>query len=162
MRKLLKTWVAVISLMIASVGFAAQQDKNIVELAVSTNDLSTLAAAVQEAGLMEALSGTGPFTVFAPTNEAFAKLPPGTLEKLLKNKEALVKVLTYHVVPGSIKSGDIRSGEVMTLEGQKVIVAKNGQQVKINDAQVIQADVVAKNGVVHVIDTVLIPTDLQV
>jgi uncharacterized surface protein with fasciclin (FAS1) repeats len=162
MRKLLQGWIAVVLFAaMTSIGVAAQQDKNIVELAVATDDLSTLATAVQEAGLVEALSGSGPFTVFAPTNEAFAKLPPGTLEKLLKNKEALVKVLTYHVVPGAVTVEDVSTGKVQTLAGQEAMVVKNGSQVKINDAQVIQADVMAKNGVVHVIDTVLIPADVK-
>ncbi|MFH2051070.1 MAG: fasciclin domain-containing protein [bacterium] len=121
---------------------------------------TTLVAAVKAAGLEEALAGDGPFTVFAPTDEAFAKLPEGTVEGLLANPEALKKVLLYHVVSGSVMAADVVKLEgAETLNGARVAIdARDG--VKINDSNVIKADVRAANGVVHVIDTVLIPEDL--
>jgi uncharacterized surface protein with fasciclin (FAS1) repeats len=137
--------------------------KNIVELAVSTDILSTLVAAVKAGGLVETLNGDGPFTVFAPTNAAFEKLPAGVLEKLLKpeNKAALQKVLTYHVIPAQVKSTDLSDGQMATtVEGNKIEVSLDGQKVMINNAQVVKADIMATNGVVHVIDTVILPPDL--
>lgn len=138
-----------------------KKDKSdIVGLAAGTADLSTLVAAVKAAGLVETLQGEGPFTVFAPTNEAFAALPEGTLESLLKpeNKDQLVKILTYHVVPGKVKSTDLKDGmKVNTVEGEKVKIAISDAVVKVNDAKVISADVMASNGVVHVIDKVILP-----
>jgi uncharacterized surface protein with fasciclin (FAS1) repeats len=121
---------------------------------------NTLTAAVEAAGLAEVLDGDGPFTVFAPTDEAFAKLPEGTVESLLKNPEALKKVLMYHVVAGNVTSDQVVKLEsAETLEGQKVAInAEDG--VMINNANVIKADIGASNGVVHVIDTVLIPENL--
>lgn len=120
----------------------------------------TLAAAVKAAGLDEALSNDGPFTVFAPTDEAFAKLPEGTLEHLLANPEQLKQVLLYHVASGTVASSDVvKLDSAETLNGQKVAIdAKNG--VKINGATVVTADVMAHNGVIHVIDTVLIPENI--
>ncbi len=139
------------------------QDKNIVELAVGTESLSTLVAAVKAGGLVETLSGKGPFTVFAPTNEAFAALPEGTLDMLLKpeNKDKLVAVLTYHVVSGTVKSTDLKNGmSAKTVQGEKIKVdLSNG--VKINQANVISADIMASNGVVHVIDQVILPPSMQ-
>jgi uncharacterized surface protein with fasciclin (FAS1) repeats len=138
-----------------------KKDKSdIVDLAVATDALSTLVSAVKAGGLVETLKGEGPFTVFAPTNEAFAALPDGTLESLLKpeNKDMLVKILTYHVVAGKVKSTDLQDGMIaQTVEGSdvKVMVSKKG--VKINDANVTSADIMASNGVVHVIDKVIMP-----
>ncbi|MBE0565174.1 MAG: fasciclin domain-containing protein [Krumholzibacteria bacterium] len=121
---------------------------------------TTLVAAVKAAGLVEALSAKGPFTVFAPTEEAFAKLPEGTVEALLANPEQLKKVLLYHVVAGSVMAKDVvKLTSAETLGGQRVAIdAKDG--VKVNDANVVKTDIAASNGVVHVIDTVLIPQDL--
>ncbi|WP_375585677.1 fasciclin domain-containing protein [Cyclobacterium xiamenense] len=139
---------------------AVKADKDIVDLAVGTDFLSTLVAAVKAGGLVDVLKGDGPFTVFAPTNEAFAKLPAGTVESLLKpeNKDQLVKILTYHVVPGSIKSSDLKDGmEVETVQGQKVTVKLAGGKAMINKATVTAADIEATNGMVHVIDTVILP-----
>jgi uncharacterized surface protein with fasciclin (FAS1) repeats len=118
--------------------------------------------AIKAAGLAETLSGKGPFTVFAPTNEAFAALPKGTLEKLLKpeNRDALKKVLTYHVVSGDLMAKDLKSGKVPTVEGSTVAVKIEGKTVSVNDASVVTADVDASNGVIHVIDKVLIPAGL--
>lgn len=136
------------------------EETDIVSLAVSTDFLSTLVAAVQAGDLVDVLQGDGPFTVFAPTNEAFAALPDGTLETLLKpeNKDQLVAILTYHVVPGKVMSTDLSDGmTAKTVNGAeiKVGVSKNG--VTINNASVTAADIKASNGVVHVIDTVILP-----
>lgn len=141
----------------APVSADASKKMNVVEAAVAAGSFKTLVAAVQAADLVTVLSGEGPFTVFAPTDEAFAKLPKGTVEALLKDKEKLTQVLTYHVVPGKLMAADVtRSSELQTVQGQKVVVhAKDG--VKINDARVVQADVAATNGVIHVIDTVILP-----
>jgi len=133
---------------------------DIVDTAVSAGKFQTLVTAVKAAGLVDTLKGDGPFTVFAPTDEAFAKLPAGTVEDLLKpeNKEKLVAVLTYHVVPGKIMSSDIagKTAEVETVQGSKLSVdATNG--VKVDEANVTSADIEASNGVIHVIDTVVLP-----
>jgi transforming growth factor-beta-induced protein len=136
--------------------------QSVVEIAASNSAFSTLVTAVKAAGLAETLSGKGPFTVFAPTNDAFAALPKGTLEKLLKpeNRDLLRKVLTYHVVSGDLMAKDLRSGKVATVEGNAVAVKVLGQKVSVNNANVIKADVDAKNGVVHAIDQVLLPPGL--
>lgn len=138
------------------------QAKTIVEIAAGDANFSTLVTAVKAAGLAETLSGKGPFTVFAPTNEAFAALPKGTVEKLLKpeNRDALRQILTYHVVPGDLMAKDLRSGQVATVEGRSVAVEVGKRRVKVNDANVIKADIDAKNGVIHVIDRVLLPPSL--
>ena len=130
---------------------------DIVDTAVSAGQFKTLVAAVQAAGLVDTLKGKGPFTVFAPTDEAFAKLPAGTVESLLKDKEKLSKILTYHVVPGKVMAADVKTGAVRTVQGQSLNVVANGSGVKVNDAKVVKADVVASNGVIHVIDTVVLP-----
>jgi uncharacterized surface protein with fasciclin (FAS1) repeats len=141
-------------------GAAFAQDKDIVDTAAGNPDFSTLVAAVKAAGLVDTLKGAGPFTVFAPTNAAFAKLPAGTVESLLKpeNKDKLVAILTYHVVPGKVMAADIsgKKMEVKTVQGTTAdIDATNG--VKIDGATVTGADVAASNGVIHVIDTVIMP-----
>ncbi len=132
--------------------------KDIVTTAVDAGIFKTLAAALTEAGLIETLQGKGPFTVFAPTDEAFAKLPKGTLEGLLKDKEALKKVLLYHVVSGNVMSTDVvKLSEATTVEGSKVKIKVVDGNVMLNDAKVTTADVKASNGVIHIIDTVLSP-----
>ncbi len=134
--------------------------KNIVETAVSTNMFNTLVAAVKAAGLADTLMGDGPFTVLAPTDDAFKKLPAGTIESLLKpeNKDMLVKILTYHVISGEVRSDQVAAMQkAKTLQGQKVKIKTKGSTVMINGAKVIKADVEASNGVIHVIDTVLMP-----
>ncbi|RZJ71682.1 MAG: fasciclin domain-containing protein [Flavobacterium sp.] len=134
--------------------------KNIVENALGSSDHTTLVSAVKAAGLVETLSGAGPFTVFAPTNEAFAAVPKATLDNLMKPemKADLTKVLTYHVVPGALKAADLKDGqELTTVQGQKLKVSIANGQVKINGANVTIADVVSSNGVTHVIDGVLMP-----
>ena len=133
---------------------------DIVETAVSAGSFKTLVAAVQAAGLVDTLKGEGPFTVFAPTDEAFAALPAGTVDDLLKpeNKDQLVKILTYHVVPGKVMSSDLKDDMMAkTVEGGEVkIDLDNGAMV--NDAKVVTADIAADNGVIHVIDKVIMPT----
>ena len=138
----------------------SQSAPDIVDVAVSAGSFNTLVAAVQAAGLVETLKGPGPFTVFAPTDDAFAKLPAGTVEDLLKpeNKDTLVSILTYHVLPGKVMAADLAGQRIntATVNGQTVHVdGTNG--VAVNGANVISADVGASNGVIHVIDTVLLP-----
>ncbi len=135
-------------------------DKTVVEVAVENDDFSTLVAAVKAAGLVETLSGEGPFTVFAPTNEAFAKLPAGTLDSLLKpeNKGKLTGILTYHVVPGKVMAKDVVNlSEAKTVQGGEIKIAVKDGTVMINNAKVVKADIPCKNGVIHVIDTVILP-----
>lgn len=137
----------------------ADDPGTIVDVAVE-NEFQTLVAAVQAAGLVETLQGAGPFTVFAPTDEAFAKLPDGTVESLLlpENKDQLVAILTYHVVPGEVRSDQVVNlSKAATVQGAEIAITVEGGSVKINDATVILADVDASNGVIHVIDTVLLP-----
>ena len=141
----------------ASVAYA----KDIVDTAASAGNFNTLIAAIEAAGLAETLKGPGPFTVFAPTDEAFAKLPAGTVETLLKpeNKDKLVQILTYHVVPGKVMSGDVagKSTEAKTVEGSTLEVDAREGGVMVDEARVVQADIAADNGVIHVIDTVVMP-----
>ena len=139
---------------------AEKKSSDIVDLAISTEFLSTLVAAVKAGDLVETLKGDGPYTVFAPTNKAFAALPKGTLESLLKpeNKDQLVKILTYHVVAGKVKSTDLKDGmKAQTVEGSDITVHISNMGVKINQANVTSADIKASNGIVHVIDQVLLP-----
>ena len=164
MRRLLTSVAA--AFMLVSAGMPAlagghlSSEKTIVKNAAEADNLKTLVAAVQAAGLVDALNGDGPITVFAPTDEAFAKLPAGTVENLLKpeNKDQLVAILTYHVVPGKVTSADLAGKKMSakTLEGSEVkIDATSG--VMVDEATVIAADIEASNGVIHVIDTVIIP-----
>ena len=135
----------------------------IVDVAVGAGNFTTLVAAVTAADLVETLSGTGPFTVFAPTDEAFAALPAGVLDALLlpENKEILVKILTYHVVSGMVMAADITDGDVATVEGSNVMLVTTSG-VKVNDANVVSADVPASNGVIHAIDAVILPPGVDV
>ena len=134
----------------------------IVDIAAGAADFSTLVAAATAAGLVDTLNGEGPFTVFAPTDEAFAALPPDLVDALLlpENKDVLAKILTYHVVPGTVMAADIADGDVATVEGQNVTLSTM-DGVTVNGARVIQADIVASNGVVHVIDAVIVPPDVD-
>ena len=135
---------------------------SIVELAAGNDDLSTLVAAVKAAGLVGVLSGDGPYTVFAPTNAAFAKLPEGTVESLLKpeNKDQLTAILTYHVVSGKVKAADVvKLDSAKTVEGSSVTITATDAGVKVDAANVIMTDIAASNGVVHVIDSVLLPSE---
>jgi uncharacterized surface protein with fasciclin (FAS1) repeats len=139
----------------------APTGKTIVSLASGNKNFTTLVKALKAADLVDTLSAEGPYTVFAPTNAAFAKLPKATLAKLLKpeNQEQLKKILTYHVVPGAVTSKQLKAGSVATVEGSNIMVKIRGKKVMINNANVILADVKASNGVIHAIDTVLMPTD---
>jgi uncharacterized surface protein with fasciclin (FAS1) repeats len=136
-------------------------DRDIVENAMHADNVKTLVAAVAAAGLVDTLKGEGPFTVFAPTDDAFAKLPSGTVETLVKpeNKEKLAAILTYHVVSGAWKAADLNEGEqkVKTVNGKDITITKKGGKVWVNGAMVVIADVISSNGVTHVIDTVLMP-----
>jgi len=138
---------------------ANSSSKDIVATGRAAGNFNTLMDALKAADLVEVLQGEGPFTVFAPTDEAFEALPEGTLEKLLlpENKDKLVQILTYHVVPGKVMSGDLKSGKVKTVEGSEVEINVSGSGVKVGNAQVVTADVPASNGVIHVIDTVILP-----
>ncbi|MFN7016112.1 MAG: fasciclin domain-containing protein [Fimbriimonadales bacterium] len=129
----------------------------IVDIAVQAGKFNTLVQAVQAAGLVETLSGEGPFTVFAPTDEAFAQIPQETLQAVLADKEKLTAILTYHVVPGKLMAADVaRSSQLQTVQGQSITVNTEGG-VRVDDANVIQTDIEADNGVIHVIDRVLMP-----
>jgi LPXTG-motif cell wall-anchored protein len=141
---------------------AQQAQQDIVDTAVAAGQFTTLARALQAAGLADTLKGPGPFTVFAPTDVAFAKLPPGTLEALLANPDQLRAVLTYHVVPGRVTAADVvRVPSAATVQGSPVRISLAGQTVRLNgSSSVVQADVLARNGVIHVIDTVLLPPAL--
>ena len=135
-------------------------NKDIVENAVNSKDHTTLVAAVKAAGLVETLKSAGPFTVFAPTNAAFDKVPKATLESLLtpEKKADLAKILTYHVVPGALKAADLKDGQKLkTVEGQELTVSVKDGKVMVNGATVITADVISSNGVTHVVDAVLMP-----
>jgi len=136
---------------------------DIVAVASGNPDFSTLVAAIQAAGLVETLQGTGPFTVFAPTNAAFEALPAGLLEKLLlpENVAALTAILTYHVVAGQVMSTDVTAGDVATVEGSTIAITTDGG-VKVNGANVVAVDVAASNGVIHVIDAVIVPPTVDV
>ncbi len=139
---------------------AAEASTNdIVAVAMSAGSFNTLVAAVKAAGLAETLQSAGPFTVFAPTDEAFAKLPDGTVESLIANPDQLKKILLYHVVSGKVTASDVvKLSDAATVEGSDVMIKVNGTGVMVNNANVIQTDVMASNGIIHVIDTVLIPT----
>ena len=140
--------------------YKAKAEKDIVDTAVSAGQFETLAAALTAADLIDTLKGDGPFTVFAPTDEAFAKLPEGTVESLLKpeNRDQLVAILTYHVVPGKVEAADVVNlSEATTVNGADVAITVADSGVRINDANVIATDIGASNGVIHVIDTVIIP-----
>lgn len=141
---------------------ATEEASDIVAIASSNEDFTTLVAAVAAAGLVEVLQGEGPFTVFAPTNDAFAALPAGLVDKLLlpENKDLLVKILTYHVVSGAVMAADVTAGEVPSVEGQNITVTTD-MGVQVNGANVVTTDIVASNGVIHVIDAVILPPDVD-
>jgi uncharacterized surface protein with fasciclin (FAS1) repeats len=146
--------------MVLSVRAADEKKKDIVDTAVAAGKFKTLAAALKAAGLVEALKGEGPFTVFAPTDDAFAKLPEGTVASLLKpeNKEKLADVLKYHVVKGKVMAADVvKLKEAKTLEGKSVTIAVGGGKVKVDNANVVTTDVECSNGVIHIIDAVIMP-----
>jgi len=134
----------------------AAHAKDIVDTAVAAGSFKTLATALQAAGLVDTLKGPGPFTVFAPTDEAFAKVPKADLDALLADKAKLTAVLTYHVVPGKVMAADVKAGKVKTVQGSELTVSTDGG-VKVDAAKVVQTDIVADNGVIHVIDSVVMP-----
>lgn len=148
-----KTLIA--SVLALGVAFSAQA-KDIVDTAVAAGSFKTLATALTAAGLVDTLKGKGPFTVFAPTDEAFAKIPKADLEALLKDKAKLTAVLTYHVVPGKVMAADVKAGKVKTVQGSELTVTTMGG-VKVDNANVVKTDIMADNGVIHVIDSVVTP-----
>jgi uncharacterized surface protein with fasciclin (FAS1) repeats len=160
MTRLIRSTFIALAVVAAATLPAGAQQKDIVETAVSAGSFNTLAAALKAADLVDTLKGAGPFTVFAPTDEAFAKLPAGTVENLLKpeNKEKLKAVLTYHVVAGKVMAADVvKLTNARTVQGSNVAISTMGGKVKIDNATVVKTDIGASNGVIHVIDTVILP-----
>jgi uncharacterized surface protein with fasciclin (FAS1) repeats len=153
--------IAAALLAVTATGAQAQQSgKDIVDTAVAAGSFKTLAKALQAADLVGTLKGTGPFTVFAPTDEAFAKLPPATLEDLLKpeNKTKLQRILTYHVVPGRVSSSEVvKLRSAKAVSGDTIDIAASNGTVTVDDARVVKTDIAASNGIIHVIDTVILP-----
>jgi len=157
MKSAIAIFVLALSLVVPSVS-RADSSKDIVDTAVAAGTFKTLTKALAEAGLVDTLKGKGPFTVFAPTDEAFAKLPKGTVEALLKDKQKLVAVLTYHVVAGKVMAADAaKLTSAKTVNGQSLTIKATSGSVKIDGASVVKADIAASNGVIHVIDSVLLP-----
>jgi uncharacterized surface protein with fasciclin (FAS1) repeats len=158
---MLKAKTAILAAFVAAGITSSATAADIVDTAASAGSFKTLVAAVQAAGLVETLKGEGPFTVFAPTDDAFAKLPAGTVDNLLKpeNREQLQEILTYHVVPGKVMSSDLQGKTTIaaTVEGSEVEIDASGSAVMVEGATVTQADIAASNGVIHVIDTVIMP-----
>jgi len=150
MKKILIAGLVALSMTVSA------QAKDIVDTAVGAASFKTLATALGAAGLVETLKGKGPFTVFAPTDEAFAKIPKADLDALLKDKAKLTAVLTYHVVAGKVMAADVKAGNVKTVQGSELTVSTS-MGVMVNNAKVIKTDIVADNGVIHVIDTVIMP-----
>ncbi len=148
-----------VGITVFSVGAADHHEKkDIVDTAVAAGSFKTLAAALQAAGLVETLKGKGPFTVFAPTDEAFAKLPAGTVEALLKDKEKLTQILLYHVVAGNVMAKDVvKLKSAKTVQGSSVKINVSGGKVMVDNANVIKTDIATSNGVIHVIDSVILP-----
>ena len=156
---MLRTAILAVAISLSLVPAARAEPKtDIVDTAVAAGSFKTLAKALTEAGLVDTLKGKGPFTVFAPTDEAFAKLPKGTVEALLKDKKKLTAILTYHVIAGKVKAADAaKLTSAKTVNGQTIKIAAKDGVVMLNDAKVIQADIETTNGVIHVIDTVILP-----
>jgi len=144
-------------LALSVVGCASMQPKSVPEVIAADPELSTLSKLISDAGLTQTLSGTGPFTVFAPTNAAFKNVPAKTMDELAKNKELLSQVLTFHVVPTKAMAADVKQGNVKSVNGTNLALSKAGAYVTVEDAVVTKADLAATNGVVHVIDRVLMP-----
>jgi len=155
--KALSGAVAGITLMLANPAMSA--DADIVDTAIAADGFDTLVAAVQAADLVDTLKGDGPFTVFAPTDEAFAKIPADQLQALLADKDALTRVLTYHVVPGKVMAADVTGLEEATSVEGSAIAIDTSEGVKVNNATVVATDIEASNGVIHVIDTVILPPE---
>lgn len=140
-----------------SIVFGAAQAADVIDTAKAAGSFNTLVTAIEAAGLVDTLKGAGPFTVFAPTDAAFAKIPKAKLDALLKDKAALTKVMTYHVVAGKVMAADIKPGAVQSVQGSKLTVSVKAGKVMVDKAHVTQTDIAADNGVIHVIDTVLMP-----
>jgi uncharacterized surface protein with fasciclin (FAS1) repeats len=162
LRRLVSLVAAALFLTLSTAAYANPQSssQDIVDTAVAAGSFKTLVAALKAAGLVDTLKGKGPFTVFAPTDDAFAKLPAGTVDELLKpeNKQKLIAILTYHVVAGKVTAAQaMKLNSAKTVNGQSLNIATNGGMVMINDATVTKADILCSNGVIHVIDTVLMP-----
>ena len=149
----MKSFIAISTLALTA---ATVQAKDIVDTAVAAGDFKTLAVALEKAGLIDTLKGKGPFTVFAPTDAAFAKVPKKDLDALLADKSKLASVLTYHVVPGTVMAKDVKAGKVKTVQGSDLTLSTS-DGVKVDGANVVQTDIVADNGVIHVIDSVVLP-----
>ena len=141
---------------LVATGLAAQA-RDVVDTAVAAGNFTTLVTALRAAGLVDTLKGPGPFTVFAPNDAAFAKIPRAQLDALLADRNRLTQVLTFHVVPGRVMAADVRPGEVATVQGGRLTVATGGGNVTVNGARVTATDITASNGVIHVIDTVVMP-----
>ncbi|MEM7697115.1 MAG: fasciclin domain-containing protein [Verrucomicrobiota bacterium] len=161
MKKTLIAFTASIALALTAGIAGHHEKKDIVDVAAGNEDFSTLVAAVKAAGLVETLKGEGPFTVFAPTNAAFEKLPEGAVADLLKpeNKDKLVAVLTYHVVAGKVMAADVKTMDVATVQGSEASVKVEDGTVTIDEATITATDIEASNGVIHVIDTVIMPAE---
>lgn len=159
MTQILAVGALVTSTLTLPLARAAEKPGDIVAVASGAGSFNTLVAAVKAAGLVETLQGKGPFTVFAPTDEAFAKLPAGTVEDLLKpeNKQKLVAILTYHVVPGKVMAADVKTMKAKTVNGKELSIKVEDGKVTVDNARVIKTDGAAQNGVIHVIDTVVLP-----
>jgi uncharacterized surface protein with fasciclin (FAS1) repeats len=158
MKKLMTAVATTFALSAFAAAPAAAQQKDIVDTAVAAGNFTTLVRLVQQAGLVDTLKGPGPFTVFAPTDEAFSKVPKAVLESLANDKEKLRAVLTYHVVPGRVMASDVtKVNQAKTVQGQSVTVKTTGGSVTVDDATVVQTDIGASNGVIHVIDSVIMP-----
>jgi uncharacterized surface protein with fasciclin (FAS1) repeats len=154
----MKTFIAktALTFSVSAFAFSAAQAADIVDTAAGAGQFNTLIAAAKAAGLVETLKSPGPFTVFAPNDAAFAKLPPGTVEALLQDKAKLASILTYHVVAGKVMAKDVKAGDVKTVQGSMITI-KTAGGVMVNNAKVIATDVAADNGVIHIIDTVILP-----
>ncbi len=158
MRKFATPGLIALALSLAPLGAAVAESKmDIVDTAKSAGSFGTLVVALEKAGLVDTLKSKGPFTVFAPTDEAFAKVPKDQLDALLADKAKLTNVLTYHVVPGKIASSEVSPGPAKTVQGQSLTIAKQSGSITVDKAKVIKADIAANNGVIHVIDSVVMP-----
>ena len=160
MTRLIRMGALAGSILLTTAAFATSPTQDIVDTAVSAGSFNTLVAAVKAAGLVDTLKGAGPFTVFAPTDEAFAKLPAGTVDELLKpeNHDKLVAILTYHVVPGKVVAKDVvKLHEARTVNGKELKITTEGGKVMVDNANVVKTDIGCSNGVIHVIDSVILP-----
>ncbi len=157
MKSILKSMIVGATLLASTLSLSARAGGDIVDTAMAGGSFNTLVTAIKAAGLTDTLKGKGPFTVFAPTDAAFAKIPKASLDALLADKQKLASVLTYHVVPGKVMAADVKSGDVKSVQGSSIQVNAEGGAVKVDGASVVKADVEASNGVIHAIDTVIMP-----